>query len=64
MDPIIGTILGVHLWWYGLSYTLGFLNAHLFIRRKQSQLSLTIRSAYTLSLCWRAVYLLAAVSSR
>ena len=50
MDPIIGTILGVHLWWYGLSYTLGFLNAHLFIRRKQSQLSLTIRSAYTLSL--------------
>jgi phosphatidylglycerol:prolipoprotein diacylglycerol transferase len=50
IDPIIGTILGVHLWWYGLSYTLGFLNAHLFIRRKQSQLSLTIRSAYALSL--------------
>lgn len=50
IDPIIGTILGVHLWWYGLSYTLGFLNAHLFIRRQQSQLSLTARSAYTLSL--------------
>ncbi len=50
IDPVIGTILGVHLWWYGLSYTLGFLNAHLFIRRKQCHLSLTTRSAYTLSL--------------
>jgi phosphatidylglycerol---prolipoprotein diacylglyceryl transferase len=50
IDPIIGTIFGVHLWWYGLSYTLGFLNAHLFILRRQSQFSLSIRSAYTLSL--------------
>jgi phosphatidylglycerol---prolipoprotein diacylglyceryl transferase len=58
IDPIIGTIFGVHLWWYGLSYTLGFLNAHLFIRRKQSQLSLTIRSAYTLSLLLASCVLL------
>jgi phosphatidylglycerol---prolipoprotein diacylglyceryl transferase len=50
IDPVIGTILGVHLWWYGLSYTLGFLNAHLFILRKQGQLSLSLRSTYTLSL--------------
>src|SRR5512137_2360106 len=50
IDPIIGTIFGVHLWWYGLSYTLGFLNAHLFILRKQGELSLSLRSSYTLSL--------------
>ena len=35
IDPIIGTILGVHLWWYGLSYALGFTNALLFIARRR-----------------------------
>jgi phosphatidylglycerol:prolipoprotein diacylglycerol transferase len=50
IDPIIGTMLGVHLWWYGLSYTLGFLNAQLFIRRRRSQLDLSPRSAYNLSI--------------
>jgi hypothetical protein len=24
IDPIIADLFGVHLWWYGLSYTLGF----------------------------------------
>lgn len=50
IDPIIGTILGVHLWWYGLSYTLGFLNAYLFIQRRRSQLDLSLGSAYNLSI--------------
>ncbi len=50
IDPIIGTIFGVHLWWYGLSYTLGFLNAHLFMRRRRGQLGLSTRSVYNLSL--------------
>jgi phosphatidylglycerol:prolipoprotein diacylglycerol transferase len=50
IDPVIGTILGVHLWWYGLSYTLGFLNAHLFIVRRRSQLGLSARSAFNLSI--------------
>ncbi len=50
IDPIIATVFGVHLWWYGLSYTLGFLNAHLFIHRQRGQLGLSTRSAYTLSL--------------
>ena len=35
IDPIIGTIGGLHLWWYGLSYSLGFLNAYVSIRRRQ-----------------------------
>lgn len=50
IDPIIGTIFGVHLWWYGLSYTLGFLNAHSFIRRHREQLALSMPSVYNLSL--------------
>ena len=50
IDPIIGTILGVHLWWYGLSYTLGFLNVYLYIRRRRSQFDLSLNSAYNLSI--------------
>ena len=63
IDPIIGTILGVHLWWYGLSYTLGFLNVLLFIRRRRTKLDLPMRSVYNLSILagyrcsfWRAVH--------
>jgi phosphatidylglycerol:prolipoprotein diacylglycerol transferase len=50
IDPIIGSILGIHLWWYGLSYTLGFLNTFLFIRRRRDQLGFSLRSVYHLSL--------------
>ncbi|HNT35987.1 MAG TPA: prolipoprotein diacylglyceryl transferase, partial [bacterium] len=50
IDPIIGTVFGVHLWWYGLSYTLGFLNAFLFVRRKRKQMDLSMRLVYDLSL--------------
>jgi phosphatidylglycerol:prolipoprotein diacylglycerol transferase len=50
IDPIIGSIFGVHLWWYGLSYSVGFLNAHRFIRRRRSELGLSLRSGYDLSL--------------
>jgi phosphatidylglycerol:prolipoprotein diacylglycerol transferase len=51
IDPIIATVFGAHLWWYGLSYTLGFLNAHLFLRRHRARLGLSLTSVYTLSLC-------------
>jgi phosphatidylglycerol:prolipoprotein diacylglycerol transferase len=51
IDPIIGTVFGVHLWWYGLSYSLGFLNAHLFLRRQRATLGLSLRSIYSLTLC-------------
>ncbi|HUL74986.1 MAG TPA: prolipoprotein diacylglyceryl transferase [Vicinamibacterales bacterium] len=50
IDPVIGTIFGFHLWWYGLSYALGLLNAHLFIRRERHGLGLSMRSVYTLTL--------------
>ncbi len=50
IDPIIGTIFGVHLWWYGLGYSLGFLNAHLFFMRRRAELGLSTRDVYELSL--------------
>src|SRR5262245_14530920 len=50
IDPIIGTIGGVHLWWYGLSYSAGFLNAFLFLRRRRPSLGLSERSLYNLVL--------------
>jgi phosphatidylglycerol:prolipoprotein diacylglycerol transferase len=48
IDPILGTIFGVHVWWYGLSYSVGFLNAYLFLRRRRESLGLSERSLYTL----------------
>jgi phosphatidylglycerol:prolipoprotein diacylglycerol transferase len=50
LDPIIGTVFGVHLWWYGLSYSLGFLNAHLSFMRRRAELGLSTREVYELSL--------------
>jgi phosphatidylglycerol---prolipoprotein diacylglyceryl transferase len=50
IDPIIGTILGVHLWWYGLSYTLGFLNAHRFVMRRRLLFGLSRRDVFEFSL--------------
>lgn len=50
IDPIIGTILGVHLWWYGLSYTLGFFNAFNFINRRRSKLAINRRQVYDLAI--------------
>jgi phosphatidylglycerol:prolipoprotein diacylglycerol transferase len=50
IDPIIGTVFGVHLWWYGLSYSLGFLNAHVFFMRRRVELGLSKREVYELSL--------------
>jgi len=50
LDPVIGTVFGVHLWWYGLSYTLGLLNAYLYINRHRDRIGLTQREALDLSL--------------
>ena len=50
IDPVIGTLFGAHLWWYGLSYSLGFLNAHVFLRRHRARLGLSLREIYSLTL--------------
>jgi phosphatidylglycerol:prolipoprotein diacylglycerol transferase len=49
IDPIIATIGGLHLWWYGLSYSLGFLNAHLFLRRNRERLAMSLDDVHELS---------------
>lgn len=49
IDPIIATVAGVHLWWYGLSYTLGFLQLHLYFRRRRHLNDMTMREVYVLS---------------
>ena len=58
LDPIIGTVGGVHFWWYGLSYTLGFWNLHGCLRRHREGLGLTLADVYTLTLCLSAGVLL------
>ena len=54
IDPIIATVFGAHLWWYGLSYALGFLSAHGFLRRHRARLGLSVRLVYNMSL-WLAI---------
>ena len=50
IDPVIATIGGVHIWWYGLSFTLGFLSLHIFLRRSRKDLGLSLSQVYTLTL--------------
>lgn len=50
IDPIIVSVFGVHLWWYGLSYSLGFLNILLWLKRRRAELALSPRSVYALTL--------------
>ncbi len=50
IDPIIVSISDIHFWWYGLSFTLGFLNAHLFLRRNRESVGLSLPAVYDLTL--------------
>jgi phosphatidylglycerol:prolipoprotein diacylglycerol transferase len=50
IDPVIATVSGVHVWWYGLSYTLGFVNAYLSVRRQRGALGFTDRDVLELVL--------------
>jgi phosphatidylglycerol---prolipoprotein diacylglyceryl transferase len=50
IDPVLFSAWGVHAWWYGLSYTLGFLNAHLALRRNRKRLGLSLAMVYELTL--------------
>ena len=50
IDPIILSVSGVHLWWYGLSFALGFLSMHVVLRRNRARLGLSLNSTYSLTL--------------
>jgi phosphatidylglycerol---prolipoprotein diacylglyceryl transferase len=50
IDPIIATVFGVHLWWYGFAYVAGFLVAYIAVRRQRHRLGMSMRSVYRLNL--------------
>lgn len=50
IDPVLADLGGVYLWWYGLGYTLGFLQIFLVLRRRRQRLGLSRRDVYTLTL--------------
>jgi phosphatidylglycerol:prolipoprotein diacylglycerol transferase len=50
IDPVIGEIASIYLWWYGASYTIGFLGAFFWIRRVRASLDYDLRSVYALTI--------------
>ena len=52
--PFLDSIGGVYLWWYGVSYTAGFLHLLLYVRSRRRALGLSEREAYALALCFCA----------
>jgi len=50
IDPVFGTIGGVYLWWYGLTYTLGFLGSLIWLRANRTSLAIDMNGVYTLSI--------------
>ncbi|MHC4697559.1 MAG: prolipoprotein diacylglyceryl transferase [Planctomycetota bacterium] len=50
IDPVIADAGGIYLWWYGLSYSLGFLGIHLWFRRAHRRLGMTLSEVYSISL--------------
>jgi phosphatidylglycerol:prolipoprotein diacylglycerol transferase len=50
IDPVIGQIGSIYLWWYGASYTLGLLGAFFWIRRVRASLGYDMRSVYALTI--------------
>jgi phosphatidylglycerol:prolipoprotein diacylglycerol transferase len=50
IDPVIGEISSIYLWWYGASYTAGLLGAFFWIRRIRASLDYDLRSVYALTI--------------
>jgi phosphatidylglycerol:prolipoprotein diacylglycerol transferase len=50
IDPVIGQIGGMYLWWYGLSYTLGFLGLFYWLRTVRESLGMNVRHVYDLTI--------------
>jgi phosphatidylglycerol:prolipoprotein diacylglycerol transferase len=50
IDPVLVDLGSLYLWWYGLSYVLGFIETHLWLRRVRNQLGLTVSEVYSLTI--------------
>jgi len=46
IDPVLAEIGGVYIWYYGLSYTLGFLGVFLWVRLNHRRFGLSQAAAY------------------
>ena len=49
IDPVLLDLGVVYFWWYGLSYTLGFLNIWWYLRRHRAGIGLTSRDVDALT---------------
>lgn len=54
IDPILVSVFGVHLWWYGLSYAVGFSSILLFLVLNRAELGFSKQRAYGLAI-WVAI---------
>jgi phosphatidylglycerol:prolipoprotein diacylglycerol transferase len=50
IDPIFGMLGGFYLWWYGLSYTFGFLGVLSWLRRNRETLTMDLNQVYSLTI--------------
>ncbi|NNK94431.1 MAG: prolipoprotein diacylglyceryl transferase [Desulfobacterales bacterium] len=50
IDPIIGKLGGFYIWWYGLSYTLGFLGLFSWLRRNHKSILMNMNEVYSLTI--------------
>lgn len=58
IDPILGKIGFFYIWWYGLSYTIGFAGVFFWIRRNRFKLAMTDKEVYDLAIFLAAGVLL------
>ena len=50
IDPVLGTVAGVHLWWYGAGFAAGFLAIHRAAMRARKNLAMTRHDVWSLSI--------------
>lgn len=50
IDPVITDVAGVYLWWYGFSYSLGFLGVYFWFNRARQRMAMTLSDVYGISL--------------
>lgn len=50
IDPVLATILGVHLWWYGAGFAVGFATLHRVLLHGRGALGLSARDTWWASI--------------
>ena len=50
IDPVVVKVGGFYVWWYGLSFTVGFLGIFFWLRRNRSNLMMDMHDVYTLTI--------------